>query len=557
MRTAGFITALALLLVSCQRQESTITGRIVGFDGKPTLLAHVYLADATPSFEWTSGFGDSILASEAVQKDGTFRISTAQKGAFVLCCTAVGCRQLRIPLPLESSSEISLDIQLECAVPDTSQSGIPIFASLDGGATLELVYLRKQAPGLFRVELAAIGDSVAYTVFLGDHASRATTLLGATADRYEWTSMNQYAGVVPVNSGRACIEYRVPPQTVVAPGSVRFDDGSSIPAEFARRQESFAEYTAGSDSSLQRHLRSGKSYGTFMYPWVALADTIARQAEEADSKLIRDELALEVLECYQRAHVPVNDPGLRRLIGGVSPTSLAWVYHGTVALATRRFPGMGEPYFASLVDRHPARSYVSYLLFYQCAAAKQSHDDSTLMAILTRLAKDFKNTEGARQAQEFFAPRVAMQTGAPLPAFAFSSLDDPTQLFTNATFHGNTLLLVFWSTACSHCVAEMPVLHRTYEKYKNVGLKILSVSLDGDPQHVVRFRKFRWPMPWSVTVLSKEESPSIKARFAARTPMHVLVDPSGKVVMVDSLLYGNQLDSTLARVLGEKRYSDL
>ncbi|MGA9120228.1 MAG: TlpA disulfide reductase family protein [Bacteroidota bacterium] len=554
MRSAGFIAALALVLVSCQREESTITGRLVGFDGKPTLLAHVYLADATTSFGWTSIFGSSILSSEVVQKDGTFRISTRQKGPFVLFCTAVGYKHLRIPLPLEAHAEISIDVQLECAVPDTAQSEIPIIASVDGGATWQRAYLQKQASGVFGVELAAIGDSVAYTVSLGDPASMATTLLGASADRYEWTSMNQYASVVAVRDGRARIEYRVPPQTVVALGSYRFHDVSSIPAEFARRQQSFAEYATGSDSSLQRHLRSGKSFGTFMYPWIAFADTLARFAVEANSKLMRDELAVEVLECYQRANVPVGDAELLKLIAGISPTSLAWVYHGTLALATQRFPEMGDSYFTSLVDRHPWRPYVAYLLFYKCASAKQVHDDSTVMDVLTQLAKDFKNTVAAREAQEFLAPRGTMQIGAPLPAFAFSSLDDSTQVFTNETFHGHNLLLVFWSTSCSHCVAEMPVLHRIYEKYEKVGLKILSVSLGSELKQVIRFRKFRWPMPWCVTVLSNEETPSVEQRFAAQTPMHILVDPTGNIVMVDSLLYGNRLDSTLAQVLGEKNH---
>ncbi len=64
MRSAGFIAALTLVFVSCQREESTITGRLIGFDGNPALPAHVYLADATPCFEWISGFGNSILASE-------------------------------------------------------------------------------------------------------------------------------------------------------------------------------------------------------------------------------------------------------------------------------------------------------------------------------------------------------------------------------------------------------------------------------------------------------------------------------------------------------------
>jgi hypothetical protein len=49
--------------------------------------------------------------------------------------------------------------------------------------------------------------------------------------------------------------------------------------------------------------------------------------------------------------------------------------------------------------------------------------------------------------------------------------------------------------------------------------------------------------------VSRDSVPSVQTRFAASTPKHILVDPAGKTLMIDSVLYGSQLDSTLAQLL--------
>lgn len=458
----------------------------------------------------------------------------------------MGHKKLIIPLPLETPSDVSVDIQLACAFPDTAQSEILLLTTIDGGGSLQRASLVKQSSGLFRADIATTGDSMMYMVSIGDQLG---TLIGATADRFELTPLNCYAGVVPVTNGHAIIEYHVPQQTAVAREMIRFHDSISTPAAFAGMQEKFKRYLALSDSSLQRHLRSGNAFGSFKYPWVEIADTLAHTAARVPDGLLRDELALETFECYSRAGIPASDARMVQLIARVSPTSLAWVYHGTLAEATKQTPGMGDSYFASIVDRHPWRSFAAFLLFQECFAAKQARDNSTLSTILTRLTTEFPNTGAASEAQDLYATRDLVRIGFPLPDFAFPSLDDPAEVFTNATFRGHHLLLVFWSTSCSPCVGEMPVLHKVYEKYRKYGLKILSVTLGNEPDRVQRFRKIRWPMPWSVTAVSQKNVGAVAMHFDAATPKHFLVDPAGKILMIDSLLYGSQLDSTLAHFL--------
>jgi thiol-disulfide isomerase/thioredoxin len=546
VRILCILSVLGVILGSCYRDTSTITGRLVGADGRPLALAHVHLIDAMRPIP---GSVEHILVTERIQRDGTFRISTNETGPFVLRFTAVGHRELRIPLAIETHVNLLLDAQLATAVPDPMQSEMLVLTTSDEGATIQRAYLVKQEDGTFRADLPSTGDSVMYTVPLGELYSRSTTLLGATASRYEFTSQAEYSGVLPVENGHATIEYGVPSQSVPSEAAFQFQDAISTPALFAQMQKSYAQFLAFSDSSLMRHMGGGKSFDSFTYPWLEKADSLLRAAALRPNGLIKDELALEALQCYLRAHIPIGDDRLRALVFGIPNASLAWVYHGTLALVPQRIPGGGAAYFESIVERHPWRPFAAWLLFYQCAGAQQVRDDPAIKVTLARLTKEFGNTDIAHKAQEFYAPRAVLQIGAPLPEFAFASADDSTKVFTNAAFSGHYLLIIFWNTWCSPCVGEMPGLHRTHDKYAQVGLKILSVALRNEPHQLNRFRQMRWPMPWSVAYVPENGVSSVVTRFAAATPKHILVDPKGDVLMIDSLLYGNELDSTLAHLL--------
>jgi thiol-disulfide isomerase/thioredoxin len=544
MRFFVFIAALSTILVSCQKNVSTISGALLGADGKPMPLAHVHLAGAL--HDQSSQLDDPVLLSQQVREDGTFEISTFDTGPFTLLCTGVGHHELRIPLPLEYHSDLSLDIRLAFALPDTSLPTIGILTTVDR-ASKRSDNLVKQADGSFRADIAALGDSLWYMIFSSNGDSWATTAIGASAQRYETAPSAQYFAVVPVVDGRARIEYRLPSQAVPAPAAYQFRDASCAVAEFARMRSTFMDHVKASELSLQNHMRSGLPLRSFAFPWMEFADTLARTAATTRDRLLKDELTLELLECYQRVHMPVNNTERQELIAGVSPTSLAWVYHGSLGTATQKIPDMGQRYFASLVDRHPWRNYSAYLLYSRCVAAKQARADSAVTAVLARLVRDFEDTPGAVCAEYSFAPANSLQVGSSLPEFAFRSADDSSMVFTNATFRGQHLLVVFWATWCAPCVAEIPDLQRTYEKYGNAGLKILSVSLGNDGGEIARFRKARWPMPWSVALVPKNRAPYISKGFAAGS--HILVDPEGKILLIDSLLTGSQCDSTLARVL--------
>jgi thiol-disulfide isomerase/thioredoxin len=87
---------------------------------------------------------------------------------------------------------------------------------------------------------------------------------------------------------------------------------------------------------------------------------------------------------------------------------------------------------------------------------------------------------------------------AAAPQSSFVMLDgsktDTSQL------KGKVTLVNFWATSCTTCVAEMPKLISTYEKYRPKGFDTIAVAMSYDPpSYVVNFAKTR-KLPFSVAI---------------------------------------------------------
>ena len=84
------------------------------------------------------------------------------------------------------------------------------------------------------------------------------------------------------------------------------------------------------------------------------------------------------------------------------------------------------------------------------------------------------------------------------PESTFVLLDGSRQ--TTADMKGKVTLVNFWATSCTTCVAEMPQIVATYDKYKAKGYDTLAVAMQYDPpSYVVNFAETR-KLPFKVAI---------------------------------------------------------
>jgi peroxiredoxin len=124
---------------------------------------------------------------------------------------------------------------------------------------------------------------------------------------------------------------------------------------------------------------------------------------------------------------------------------------------------------------------------------------------------------------------VTFQSGnaSPAPASTFVLLDGSTR--TTADFKGKVTLVNFWATSCTTCVAEMPELIATHQKYRARGFETLAVAMSYDPpSYVVNFSETR-RLPFKVAI---DNTGAVAKAWGdvQLTPTTYLVNKRGEIV---------------------------
>lgn len=94
---------------------------------------------------------------------------------------------------------------------------------------------------------------------------------------------------------------------------------------------------------------------------------------------------------------------------------------------------------------------------------------------------------------------------------------------------GQVSLVNFWATSCVTCVAEMPDMVRTYEKYKGQGFSTVAVAMQYDPpSYVVNFVNSR-KLPFDVAI---DNTGAVAKAWGdvQLTPTTFLINKRGEIV---------------------------
>ena len=113
------------------------------------------------------------------------------------------------------------------------------------------------------------------------------------------------------------------------------------------------------------------------------------------------------------------------------------------------------------------------------------------------------------------------------PEITYNSIDG--RKIGPAFLKGKVYLVNFWATSCTTCVAEMPQLAETYNKYKGQGLEYVGVAMKYDrPDYVMSFAKDR-QLPFTVA-LDLDGSAAKAFGDVQMTPTTFLVAKDGKIL---------------------------
>ena len=136
--------------------------------------------------------------------------------------------------------------------------------------------------------------------------------------------------------------------------------------------------------------------------------------------------------------------------------------------------------------------------------------------------------------KERLVPRMQMQfaplrmVGRPLKAFAVPR-HGSDEMIETSKLKGRVVLVDFWATWCRPCMAEMPYLRATHERFHDKGFTILSISLDDDQKRLETVVA-REKMDWLHHYDGKKWKNEVAVLFDVHSiPMNLLVDRQGIV----------------------------
>ncbi|MBI5419602.1 MAG: TlpA family protein disulfide reductase [Deltaproteobacteria bacterium] len=146
-----------------------------------------------------------------------------------------------------------------------------------------------------------------------------------------------------------------------------------------------------------------------------------------------------------------------------------------------------------------------------------------------------------------------LEIGAVAPDFSIKDAEG-TQ-FNLADEKGKrSVLLVFWSIFCEPCRYEMPIIQKAHDKYKDAGLDVLAIALDGEPlkNSIVGFVKQEgYTFRVLIDELDAKEMFKVADPYGvAGTPSLYLVDRTGKVALAKAgRLKEEELEKAIQAVL--------
>ena len=139
----------------------------------------------------------------------------------------------------------------------------------------------------------------------------------------------------------------------------------------------------------------------------------------------------------------------------------------------------------------------------------------------------------------------ALVLNAAAPELSLTAADGTTYKLSD--LKGKVVIISFWASWCSYCRKDNPNLVKLYNKYKDKGLDVYSVSLDTNKaawEKAIKDDGLVWKN--HVSDFKKWDSPAVSTFNVTGTPRKLLIDKNGIIKVLD---FESSMDSEVAKLL--------
>ena len=118
--------------------------------------------------------------------------------------------------------------------------------------------------------------------------------------------------------------------------------------------------------------------------------------------------------------------------------------------------------------------------------------------------------------------------GAVLPDYSFTSNVSNTKAKKLSGVKADKKVVLFWSSTCSHCLKELPIISENYQKLKKKNIEVIAFALDSDSKS---YKETIASLPWiNDTELKGWQSSYTETYNVRATPTYFVLDKNGKII---------------------------
>ena len=524
--TTAILACVASLLLphsGAAQDATTLRGTVTAPDGTPhevvSITAHAY--------------GNAQVASTYARPDGSFELALDTTGVVELRIHPMHASRIHRFLYLRPEDPpVSLTARVAGFERMSQQPRVR--GSFNGFASnTGTVAMTPQGDGTYAATVPSPGDTLRYQV--GD-VKRNDVVAGTQFDRVERRGA-RFVSVLasPGDSTRITLDLAAFPE----PGSssVTFDDPDHAAAAFARFYDETNALFTKMMTELSRRVE--KDGGQNAYEWAGNYTWTENQAllDEALTSVTDPNLASAYRFVAAKSRFTIDSTLARRIVSSLQPDAAIWSLSGgssaTRILASTSSDEILEShleYALRMLRTQPSNGVRGPLLASLTRQARESDDTRLYEVFYAWLESEFSGTDYVKYARIQREGQTVATPGTPMPDLSVPSLRDPSRTFSMDDFKGKVVLVDFWATWCAGCVDDVEKHQEVYEKYKDKGFDILSISLDASPSAVREFMD-KHAMPWPVAHVEGGMEGELATRFQIYgLPTPILIGPDGTVI---------------------------
>ncbi len=481
-------------------------------------------------------------------ENGNYKIKLHTAGNNNLLYSIPGHKPVKIPIINKKEEEITIDISLVPYKYKDSFDDVAIAGTFNNFDIRNPDKMTKLENGTYKYEIETDKKEIKYQLCNITESRR--TINSPNSMIYSPDSTGDYYSIINVKNGKVTIKFNPKELLIKDAEPVISITGSEVNKKIITSTREYKKQYSEALSKMFEFRKANKKGGDFHFDGGEYLPNLMEKINTEKDSFVKDYLKLIYVSFSMFKPKNYEFSKASDYFESIAPNNNIWNY---LPEAFRSLYSLVPNYkWTELQDKFleesSSKAIKTNILTGRLSQAKYKGNTEEYKKIRNRLKNEFGDVELVKQILKTYPLESKIKVGAAIPDFEIASLDNTDEKFTKKNMLGKIYMIDFWATWCMPCVMEMKSLHKAYDKFKDKGFEILSISSDMNAETVAKFRKERWAMPWKNSLIKGEKDKKIQTDFEVTgIPKPILVSADGKILAMQGDLRGENLEKTLSK----------